>query len=338
MFIRIPKESAIYRQAVERMKKNSWYLIVCIVISMGLFGGLVSYRQTSPNELIIFHAGSLSVPFQQISAEFQREHPDIIIKAEASGSRNAARKICDLGRECDVLGSADYRVVENLLMPDHTDFNIRFALNEMVIAYTGKSRLSGNITVDNWNEILLKDEVAFGRSDPDMDPCGYRTLMVFQLAEKYYRTPGLAEKLRKKDKYIRPKETDLLALLEAGEIDYLFIYRSVAAQHGLSMVLLVDEINLKSPAFAKLYNTAVVKISGKRPGRFITCQGEPMVYSVTIPKNAPNRKAAEAWVGLLLSPRGLSIMQDNGQPCLKPPQADGFDKLPVSLRPVCQRQ
>jgi molybdate/tungstate transport system substrate-binding protein len=293
---------------------------------------------SAENELVIFHAGSLSVPLREISALFQKEHPDIIIKAEASGSRDAARKICDLGRECDVLASADYRVVEDLLMPNHADFNIKFALNEMVIAYTDKSRGNSEITPNNWYEILLKEKVAFGRSDPNHDPCGYRTLMAFQLAEKYYKVPNLTKQLQGKNKYIRPKETDMLALLEAGEIDYLFIYRSVAAQHGLNMIFLPDEINLKSPAFAGLYSTVTVKLSGKTPSQFIIRKGEPMVYSVTIPQNAPNPKVAEAWVALLLSPRGWAIMEKNGQPCIKPPQADGLDKLPAGLKPLCRQQ
>ena len=322
------------------MKKNTGYIIVCLIISMALLSGLAGCKNkntsTAKKELIIFHAGSLSVPFREISAEFQKGHPDIVIKAEASGSRSAARKICDLGRDCDVLGSADYRVVEDLLMPNHADFNIRFALNEMVIAYTNKSRLNNEITPDNWYKILLKGKIAFGRSDPNHDPCGYRTIMVFQLAEKYYKVPNLTGKLQEKDRYIRPKETDLLALLEAGEIDYLFIYRSVAAQHGLNMIFLPDEINLKSSAFTQFYNTATVKLSGKTPGQFIIRQGEPMVYSVTIPKNAANPTAAEAWVGLLLSQKGQSILEKNGQPCLKLPKADGFDNIPKNLRPLCK--
>jgi tetratricopeptide (TPR) repeat protein len=35
-------------------------------------------------------------------------------------------------------------------------------------------------------EILQKPDVVWGHSSPDLDPCGYRTLMVLQLAEKYY--------------------------------------------------------------------------------------------------------------------------------------------------------
>lgn len=294
-------------------------------------------NNSSKNELVIFHAGSLSIPFRQITAEFQKKHPEIIVKAEAAGSRSTARKVSDLGRNCDVLASADYKVIKDLLMPNYADFNIKFALNEMAVAYTDKSKLSNEITPANWYETLLKDNIVVGRSDPNLDPCGYRTLMVFQLAEKHYNVPGLAEKLQQKNSCIRPKETDLLALLEAGEIDYLFIYRSVAAQHGLKMILLPDEINLKSSAFAELYSNASVRLSGKKPGEFITRTGEPMVYSVTIPKNAPNQKAAQDWLSLLLGPKGRAIMEKNGQACITPPKADGVNIPPV-LRSLCTKQ
>lgn len=46
---------------------------------------------------------------------------------EAAGSRDCARKIRDLKRPCDVLASADYLVIEQLLVPDYADWNICFA-------------------------------------------------------------------------------------------------------------------------------------------------------------------------------------------------------------------
>jgi molybdate/tungstate transport system substrate-binding protein len=315
-----------------------WLLVAAAALSISI--GACSCQKKDADsmkeELIIFHAGSLSVPFREISALFNKEYPHIAVKAEAAGSRNCARKICDLDRQCDIMASADYKVVANLLMPEYADFNIRFALNEMAIAYTDESGFSDGINSGNWHEILLREEVEFGRSDANLDPCGYRTLMVFQLAEKHYRIPELAKRLEKKDRHIRPKETDLLALLEAGEIDYVFIYRSVAAQHGLKMVLLPDEINLKSPRMASMYNTASVKITGKKVGEVITRTGEPMVYSVTICKDAPNGTAAADWVGLLLSARGMAIMESNGQKCIRPPIANGFDMLPQKIKPLCE--
>ena len=265
------------------------------------------------SELVIFHAGSLSVPFAKLTEIFEDRYPDVKVLAEAAGSRHCARKVSELGRRCDVLASADYKVIENLLMDKYADFNICFATNEMAIAFTAQSRLEDKFQVDNWWEILLDDNVALGRSDPDSDPCGYRALMVFQLAEKHYGVAGLAAKLTAKDRFIRPKETDLLALLESGEIDYVMIYRSVALQHGLEILELPAEINLSSEKFAEFYSQAKVKISGKKPGETITRTGEAMVYSVTIPKTARNRKAAEAWVELLLSDEGVAVMEKCGQ-------------------------
>ena len=291
-----------------------------------------STTKTNSNELVIFHAGSLSVPFRAISEKFQQSHPNIQIKPEAAGSRACARKISDLKKQCDVMASADYRVIDSLLMPDYADFNIKFALNEMVIAYTEDSRYSEVVTKDNWHEILLKDDVAIGRSQPDLDPCGYRTILVFQLAEKYFKQQGLAAKLKSKDRYIRPKETDLLGLLEAGEIDYMFIYRSVAAQHGLKFLELDQSVNLGSEKFDDLYKTVTVTLSGKKPGETITRTGESMVYSVTIPKNAPNRQAAEDWVSFLLSDEGRKIISDNGQPTLTPPLVENYENLPENLK------
>ena len=301
----------------------------------------VSAQEHTPSqttgELVIFHAGSLSVPFRDVSKLFSEMYPNVTVKAEAAGSRDTARKVSDLGRRCDVLGSADFKVIDNLLIPDHAEFNIRFATNEMAIAYTDRSKYSETVSTDNWPGLLLADDVVFGRADPNRDPCGYRTVMVFQLAEKYYEIPGLAKRLEEKhgQRYIRPKETDLLGLLEAGELDFLFIYRSVAMQHSLRFLTLPDEINLKSAKFTELYATATIKVTGKKPGTYMRRSGAPMVYGVTIPKNCESRKLAEAWVRLLLSRAGQAVMERNGQPPIAPAPTAQFDKLPASLKPLC---
>lgn len=291
---------------------------------------------TPSSQLILFHAGSLSVPLRKISELYQQKNPGVIVQAEAAGSRDTARKVSDLARPCDVLASADYKVVDELLIPKHAAFNIRFATNEMGIAYTARSKFAGEINAENWHTILLRPQVAFGRADPNRDPCGYRTVMLFQLAEKHYRQPGLAAKLAAKDqRFIRPKETDLLALLESGEIDYLFIYRSVIQQHGLKRIALPEQVNLKSPALAELYRTATVQVTGKKPGELVAQSGEPIVYSVTIPQNALHAKAAEAYVVLLLSPAGQGVMAESGQEPLRPALVDQYDKLPETLKPLC---
>ena len=151
----------------------SLYVLMIGCLSVYMVACKKNNTPSPESELVIFHAGSLSVPFHEISTEFNKRYPNIHIKAEVAGSRACARKICDLKMECDVIGSADYKVISTLLMPEYADFNVRFATNEMVIAYTDKSRFNLLIGADNWQEILLREKVSFGRSEPNLDPCGY---------------------------------------------------------------------------------------------------------------------------------------------------------------------
>ena len=286
-------------------------------------------------ELIIFHAGSLSVPFREIVAEYQKENPDVNISMESAGSRQCARKITDLKRQCDIMASADYKVIDNLLIPDFADWDIKFAGNEMAIVYHEKSRYSDQINKDNWHEVLMKKDVVFGRSNPDFDPCGYRAVLVMKLAETFYKQPGLAKQMLEKDlNYIRPKEVDLIGLLETDAIDYIFLYRSVAEQHGLKYLILPDSINLKNPDLADYYATATVDISGKKPGETLHKKGEAMVYGLTIINNSPNKEEAIKFVKFLLSAeKGMAILEKNGQQSLVPSPTASFDKIPLELKP-----
>ena len=232
------------------------------------------------------------------------------------------------------MASADYTVINTLLIPEHAAWNIRFAGNEMSIVFHEGSRLEKKITAANWPEILMNSRVTFGRSDPNSDPCGYRAVLTLKLAEKQRGRPGLAGALLSKDmKYIRPKETDLLALLEAGELDYIFLYRSVAEQHGLKRLLLPDEVNLRNAELADLYRTVTVEVSGRKPGSSIVKRGAPMVYGVTIPRSSPNPTAALAFVHFLLrADKGLALMTANGQPSVVPTPSRTFDRIPECLR------
>ncbi len=251
-------------------------------------------NHTTPNQeaLIIFNAGSLSVPFKEISEAFEKKYPGTSVLLEAAGSRECARKITELNKPCDIIASSDYSVISDLLLPEYADWYVSFAGNEMCIVYTDNSRKEKEINDNNWYDILQDNSVIYGRSDPNLDPCGYRTIMVYELAEKYYHQPGLMNKLLQKDeKYIRPKEVDLLSLLESNSIDYAFIYKSVAVQHGLKYIPLPDSINLGNPTYADFYTTAEVEVSGKSPGEKITKTGEPMVYAFTILKNAPHSES-----------------------------------------------
>ncbi|AMM54175.1 tungstate ABC transporter substrate-binding protein WtpA [Pyrococcus kukulkanii] len=334
-----------------------------LIIGIFILGVFVSgcIGSTTTNEikdrevkLIIFHAGSLSVPFQQLEREFA-EYAEknlgvkVTFQDEASGSVKAVRKVTDLGKKADIVAVADYTLIPQLMVPNYTDFYVLFATNEIVIAFTDKSKYADEMLRNpgKWYEILAREDVKFGFSDPNQDPCGYRSVMVMKLADLYYKKPifeTLVEKttniyangthiyapkeIQVKDRriVIRPKETDLVALVESGSLDYFFIYKSVAEQHNLKYITLPNEINLKDFSKADFYGQVSITLgsTGK------TIKAKPIVYGVTVLKDAPNRDLAIEFLKYLLGENGQRVFKENYQDFITPPIA--FGNVPEEIK------
>jgi molybdate/tungstate transport system substrate-binding protein len=272
----------------------------------------LSVQAAPQGKLIVFHAGSLTVPFVKIEKEFEAKYPGVDVQREAGGSTKMARMISEVGKSADIMASADYKVIDNNLIPKFADWNIRFATNQLVLCYTDQSRYADEITDKNWYEILQKKEVAWGHSDQNLDPCGYRSIMVLQLAEKFYNMDGLYQKLidNRPQKNIRPKSVELVNLLKTGNMDYAWEYLSVAIQHDLKYVKLNDHINLGNYKYDDFYKQARVKVAGKKPNTWITKMGQSCTYGISMIKDAPNPEAATAFLSFLLSPdHGLKILR-----------------------------
>ena len=289
-------------------------------------------------KVVIFQAGSLTLPLLMMEKAFEKSHPGVDIVREAAGSRTCARKIVDLKRPCDLMFSADDSVIDKFLVPAFADFNIRFASNQVVLCYTNQSRFHDKLTAKNWYKILLDKKVIWGQADPNADPCGYRALMVMQLAEKYYKVKGLYKALlaNRPLRNIRPKSVELIVLLQTGDMDYAWEYRSVAVQHHLKFLPLPEKINLGSTDDNDFYKQAAVEISGKKPGAKIKKVGKAITYGVTLLKKAKNKAAARAFLNFVLDPdKGLKILKKMGQPPVVPAWVTSKtmkQKIPALLR------
>jgi molybdate/tungstate transport system substrate-binding protein len=284
---------------------------------------------------VVLNAGSLAKPFNELLRAFKAGNAQVVPAQENSGSLEAARKLTELGKIPDVIGVADYGVIPKLLIPRHATWFATFARNSMVLIYTDESAGASEINGQNWWQVLLRPDVRSGRADPTLDPNGYRTLMAFQLAEKFYKQPGLAGRLERAlpPKYIRPKEADLTALVQAGELDYSWSYASIAKTAGLRHVELPPEVNLSDPKLAEWYSQARVRIPGAhRAGSdSVEFRGEPIVYALTIPTAAPHPRTAQAFVRFIFSPEGQNILKDNGFTVLEKPLLGGPGRPPEGL-------
>lgn len=263
---------------------------------------LPSMLPFAADTVVLFLAASLAKPLQPALDTFAARTGTVILR-ESGASLEHVRKITELHRIPDLLLLADAEVFPQLLVPAYATWYSEFARNRMVVAYTAKSKHAAEITPANWTRILRGSDVEIGRTDPNLAPVGYRTLLMFQLAEKHYKSPGLAKSLldRAPDKNIRPNAAALAALLAAGELDYIYDYQSVAESNGFKFIALPPEIDLGDPTKAATYATASVNVHGASPGSTLTYKGQAILYGASIPKNAPHAKAAAALYAYLTS-------------------------------------
>lgn len=309
-------------------------LITALIAFVGIFFASIA---SAKEKVTIFHAGSLTVPFAKIEKAFEAKYPDIDILREAGGSTKMARMISELHKPADIMASADFKVIDKALIPDNAAWNIRFATNQLVLCYTDKSRFAKEINAENWPEILSREGVIWGHSDPNLDPCGYRSVMVLQLAEKFYGQSGLYDKLiaNRPKENIRPKSVELIALLKTGNMDYAWEYLSVAVQHDLKYITLNDHMNLGNYKYDPFYALAKVKVTGKKPGTWLTRTGKSCTYGITMIKNSSNPKGAVLFLEYLLDPnKGLKILKDMGQPPFVPCRVSSEDALNMLPKPL----
>lgn len=253
--------------------------------------------------ILLFVAASLTKPLQPtLDAYAARTHT--VILRESGASLEHIRKITELHRTPDLLLLADADVFPRFLVPKYSSWFAEFARNRMVVAYTDKSKHAKEITAGNWTRVLSAGDVEIGRTDPNLAPVGYRTLLLLDLAEKHYKTPGLARALlsHAPERNIRPNAAELAALLAAGELDYIYDYQSVAESNGFKFIQLPSQIDLGDPNQAASYATASVEVRGTARGTRATFKGQPILYGATIPTAAPHARAAADLYRYLTSP------------------------------------
>ena len=260
--------------------------------------------------LVVFTAGSLGRPMRAALDSFARR-TGVPYELETAGSLETARKLTELGKTPDIVALADEEVFPKLLEPKFTTWYARFARNRLVVAYSPRSRFAEQLRAGPWWRVLTSPGVEVGRSDSDRDPSGYRALIAMQLAEWHYGEPGLAVRLERAAarRNIRPKEADLVALLETGELDAGWLYESLARSTGLPFVALPPEIDLGTPAQAANYARASVRVQGAGMGDTLTIVGLPIAYAISIPINAPHGETASRFLRFLLSPDGKAALR-----------------------------
>ena len=270
----------------------------------------------------VMYAGSLVNIFEnEIKLAFQNLTGYNFI-GEGKGSVQISNMILDGFRKPDIFVSADTTPIERLI--NHSlplaNWLVKFGSAELVIAYNPRSPFAPELLKASngeipWYKILQKEGLKFGRTDPELDPKGYYTIIAAKLANIYYNDSTIKDKILGEDRnkeQIFPEEI-LKSILDSGQIDATAAYKHEAIAKGLPYITLPDQINLSEPNYTNFYNKIYYKL-----GTGETISGNPIFFSFTIPNTVENIEGAMSFVKFLLSENGKKILEKVGLSPIEP--------------------
>lgn len=225
-----------------------------------------------PPPVTILGAGSLTTALEN-GLRPAVDHP---VRVGTRGSAAIARLVASGTRSPDILSLADPALFDTVVS---TSWYATFATNAMVLAYTTATpggRTIADAGPDRWWEPLLEESIRFGRTDPALDPLGYRSLFTLELAGTYYDdAPPLRSQIPNRS-HVYP-ETQLLAQFETGGLDAALTYRNMAEERGYDYHDLPAEIDLGNPHYRDRYQSTSYTLPG---GTTVT--GDVIQYAATI--------------------------------------------------------
>jgi molybdate/tungstate transport system substrate-binding protein len=258
---------------------------------------------------------------------------------EGKGSVQVSNLIKDGFRTPDIFVSAGdvpvVRLMNTTTSPPIVDWLLKFGSAEIVIAYSSTSPYFNELEKSRngetpWYDILSQEDFRFGRTDPELDPKGYYGILTANLANEYYNDPSIKERILGEDrnpKQIFPEET-LKTVLETGQLDAITAYKHEAISRGLPYITLPNEINLGDPTYSDFYKTANYTLKSDQK----IIHGEPVEFSITIPKTVKNEDGAISFVNFLLSVNGSQLLESHGLNPTNITYEGDVDNIPQSIK------
>jgi molybdate/tungstate transport system substrate-binding protein len=323
--------------------------------------------QQEQKTLVIFHHGSPTPAIEAAEKVFKEKYPDTKVLREKDDALPNMRKVTDLGKLADIVYTDDYSIIPPVMFPKYADAWIRYAHDEMTIAYAPNSKYANEIDGDNWYKILQRPDVKWGIADPNAGPDGYFSLGQIMLSNIYYKDNSIFKRLiadntaitatASGDRYIvdcpenlnpksarviiRPDPETLYPMILAGDIDYAFGYMgSVIGEGpaGIQTVKLPAQVNLSDLSLvSSLYNRVTINLFSDKPERKISVTLGAKANGLTIPLNAPNKQAAADYLQIFLGPVGQAALQGVHITPLSPAETNDLSKVPESLRPLLKQ-
>jgi len=293
-------------------------VVAALAVGLSMSGGsstTTPTTTTAPSPLISFSADAYSIGTTALLNGFSQSTGIPVAPVKSAGSFADANQIA-AGAPDDVfvtvaLSAASSQYLKNLT----ANWAVGFATDQMVIAYSNSSAASAvalegqaaaksNATSD-WNAFftaLTSGSVKVGISAPLSDPAGLRGWLVLEAAGSFYaagnQSAYVSPLLKSGGNVTETNAAALVAPLESGQIQFLFIYRSAAISDHLSYIQLDRHVNLGDPTLGALYSEFSYTDSAG------VTSGSPIVLAVTVPLSSTNSGEALQFVQYVVKNAG----------------------------------
>ena len=276
--------------------------------------------------LILYSADSFVIEASMLESAFTNSTGIPMAPPKAGGSLLLASEIAQ-GNPVSVFISLSHGAVTAAhLGNESSGWAIAFASDQMTLAYSSatlqnpaanatvtacNSALAANTTAA-WNTcftMLTSGPVKVGTGNPNADPSGYRGWIVLEAAGQAYANNSSYYEDRlisNNGNVTAASAADLIAPLQAGQIQFLWIYKSSAIAHKLNYLQLPGRVNLGSSKYSSFYSKFSYQLAtGVQTGGVIrlwitvpadsTDTADSLQFVAFVVKNSPT----------LLSPYGL---------------------------------
>jgi molybdate/tungstate transport system substrate-binding protein len=272
--------------------------------------------------LITFNADAYTAEVQALLQGFTVATGIPVAPTHPGGSFALARQIGS-GSQVDVfIPVALSAAAPSNLGGLSSNWAIGFASDQMVIAYSNAVLSSSGAdaivkefqgaaisnSTSDWNTAfasLTSGDVSVGISDPKADPAGLRGWLVLEAAGFYYGggdpTAYAVRLIQTKTNVTGSAAANMVAPLQAGQFQFLFVYRSVAIAQHLGYLSLDHIVNLGSPQMAASYAMFTYALSTG------PAKGAPITLCMTIPANAPDASEAMQFVRHVAKNAGATL-------------------------------
>lgn len=279
-------------------------------VSTSVSTSVVTLVTTTGAPMISYSADAYTAEVTSLLNGFASSTGAQVAPLKSAGSFADANQIA-AGAPDDVFVSVALTATSAQYLKNLTsNWAVGFASDQMVLAYSNATQTSAATSAINlastasksnstsdWNSFyvaLTSGSVKLGISNPVADPAGLRGWLVLEAAGYQYSSGNqqayVSPLLQNNANVTGTNAAALVAPLEAGQIQFLFIYKSAAVSDGLKFIAFDSRVNLGSPSLGTFYsNFSYTDSAGKTTGAAI-------ILCITVPLSSINTAEALQFV------------------------------------------